>query len=365
MKRFLSKRNSKDKTKTSSSDHNPKPTKPPLDAMKRSSQSAHTPSSMNPMLESSSNGHREVKSAEFTTTPEFAEDDIVEEEEPTPLIEFRPVPGFESIAGEDDDEESSAASLENDASSRNATYFDTQGALLKWYCAPDSWPHTNTKEGKGGWWEHSQGELLVGAPAKKDFWRKTYYEPLLIKDDGPLLCSVVPISAFPCTMETSFTLTPKCQFDQAGIVIRIDSEHWIKTGIEVVDGIPRLSCVVTNGFSDWSAQTWTEPKLRIRVHMLPQHGGSYVVEACPLRDDEQGESTTKKDWSFVRIAHLNKDMNHNLLNDHPTVKSAYKGDKAPPGCVMAGVFAACPEDQKGSNVMFHDFSIVKGSTFQQ
>lgn len=330
MKRFLSKRNSKDKDKTSVSDHNPKPAKPPVDPRTLSSVSDHT---------------------HLNQSVEFAEEVV-----PTPtLIEFRPVTGFESIAA-DDQEEPSDASDDTDV-------FDTQGALLKWYCAPDSWPNSNTREGKGGWWENSQGELLVGAPAKKDFWRKTYYEPLLIRDDGPLLYSVVPIQAFPCMIETSFTLTPKCQFDSAGIVIRIDNEHWIKTGIEVVDGVPRLSCVVTNGFSDWSAQTWTEPKLRIRVHMLPQHGGSYVVEACPLLEDEK--ESTKKDWSFIRIAHLNKRMNHNLLNDHPTVKSAYKGDSAPPGCVMAGVFAACPEDQKGSNVMFHDFSIVKGSTFHE
>jgi regulation of enolase protein 1 (concanavalin A-like superfamily) len=322
MKRFLSKRNSKDKT--SVSDHNPKPAKPPLDPKKLFSSSDHMP---------------------MNQSSEFAEDVL---SPPPTLIDFRPVKGFESIDNDDEEESSDA--------------FDTQSALLKWYCAPDSWSNTNTREGKGGWWENSQGELLIGAPAKKDFWRKTYYEPLLVKDDGPLLYSVVPIQAFPCMIETSFTLSPKCQFDQAGIVIRIDSEHWIKTGIEVVDGIPRLSCVVTNGFSDWSTQTWTEPKLRIRVHMLPQHGGSYVVEACPLREDE--EKSTKNDWSFVRIAHLHKQMNHNLLNDHPTLKSAYKGEAAPPGCVMAGVFAACPEDQKGSNVIFHDFSIVKGSTFQ-
>jgi len=55
------------------------------------------------------------------------------------------------------------------------------------------------------------------------------------------------------------------QFDQAGICIRLDSEHWLKTGIEVVDEKPRLSCVVTNGYSDWSTQSWPESRLRIRV----------------------------------------------------------------------------------------------------
>eukprot|EP01052_Picozoa_sp_SAG31_P026794 SAG31_NODE_2455_length_5664_cov_1.921294_4_plen_46_part_00 len=31
-------------------------------------------------------------------------------------------------------------------------------------------------------------------------------------------------------VETSFKLNPKKQFDQAGICIRLDHEHWIKTG---------------------------------------------------------------------------------------------------------------------------------------
>jgi len=58
------------------------------------------------------------------------------------------------------------------------------------------------------------------------------------------------------TIETAMTLNPKKQFDQGGIAVRIDSEHWIKAGIEFVDGSPRLSCVVTNVFSDWSTQHW-------------------------------------------------------------------------------------------------------------
>ena len=103
---------------------------------------------------------------------------------------------------------------------------------------------------------------------QKVFWRKTYYEPLLVKDDGSVYYSLIRQNDLPVTIETSFTLTPKAQFDQAGIMIRLDPEHWIKTGIEVVDEKPRLSCVVTNSFSDWSTQHWSEPQVKIRVHIL-------------------------------------------------------------------------------------------------
>ena len=85
-----------------------------------------------------------------------------------------------------------------------------------------------------------------------------------------------------------------------------------------------------------------------------QHGGSFVVEAAPLGSDE---------YSFVRIAHLNKDMSHDLLNDDPVVQKAFKGRSAPPDTYMVGVFAASPVDQKGMVATFHSLSIVKGSTF--
>lgn len=228
---------------------------------------------------------------------------------------------------------------------------------LKWYCAPDSWEKTSqddSPEGEGGWWKIEDSKLLLAPPAKKDFWRKTYYQPLMVKDDASFLYATVPKAAMPVTIRTSFSLTPKAQFDQAGIIIRIDKEHWIKTGIEVVDGQPRLSCVVTNGFSDWSTQNWSTPALKIRVHLLPQQGGSFVVEAAPAGTDN---------WAFIRIAHMNADYNHDFLDDDPTVHGAYSGESAPPGTFMVGVFAACPVDQAGMIVTFDELSISPGSEF--
>ena len=44
----------------------------------------------------------------------------------------------------------------------------------------------------------------------------------------------------------------KARFDQAGIMLRIDHENYIKAGIEFVDGKFNLSTVVTHHTSDWS-----------------------------------------------------------------------------------------------------------------
>jgi regulation of enolase protein 1 (concanavalin A-like superfamily) len=132
----------------------------------------------------------------------------------------------------------------------------------------------------------------------------------------------------PVMIETSFTVSPKAQFDPAGILFRLDADHWIKTEIEVVDGTPRLSCIVTNSFSDWSTQNWPEPQVDMRVHILPQHGGSFAIEATPFDSQK---------WSLFRIAHMNKDMRHSYLNDHPTVQNAHRGENAPPDCLLVGV----------------------------
>ena len=228
---------------------------------------------------------------------------------------------------------------------------------LQWYSTSESWagsPFTDNCNEKQEGWKIENKKLLFAPPGKNDFWRKTYYEPLLVKDDASFLYSTVPESSLPVTIETSFSLTPKSQFDQAGIIIRLDKEHWIKTGIEVVDEQPRLSCVVTNGFSDWSTQPWSSPALKIRVHILARHGGSFVIEAAPIGTNE---------WTFIRIAHMNIHFNHDLLNDHPTTQAAEEGLSAPPGTIFLGVFAACPIDQAGMVATFDHLSIRQGSDF--
>lgn len=235
--------------------------------------------------------------------------------------------------------------------------FDGVGRDLKWFCPPEGWDVVDGAGGdeeKRGWWKVEGSKLLLAPPARKDFWRKTYYQPLLVKDDGPFLYRTVATKDLPVTVETSFTITGKSQFDQGGVLVRLDHEHWLKTGIEVVDGNARLSCVVTNGFSDWSTQMFPTFEIKVRVHILPQQGGSFVVEAAPLGSDE---------WAFIRIAHMNRNMKHDLLNDDPSVQAAYQGESPPEDSLMVGIFGACPVDQAGTVVTFHDFSIVKGSTF--
>ena len=164
--------------------------------------------------------------------------------------------------------------------------------------------------------EKDGAAIVIIPTAGLDYWSKTFYEPLLIKHDAQcLLCSPIP-AGVEATLTTSFTLSPRAQFDQAGIMVLVNEDTWVKAGIEYTDGVPRLSCVVTNdGYSDWSTQAWhfdnpcddNEAKvtsIRIRVSKLfpgSNQGPAMVFEAAPMR------STTESSlipWTQIRIASL-------------------------------------------------------------
>ena len=121
-----------------------------------------------------------------------------------------------------------------------------------------------------------------------------------------------------------------------------------------MDHIPRLSVVVTNVYSDWSTQAWsdysTETKNNETVTVvdcqlkLHARGNNFVVEA-----KQKQESS----WSFVRIAHLSTGI---VYPDDPIeMQGSFQGPSPARGKMWAGVFAASPQDQQGSFVDFHDF----------
>lgn len=233
---------------------------------------------------------------------------------------------------------------------------------LQWYCAPDTW--NESEKGHGGAWELlSDSQLRLHPPAKKDFWRKTYYDPILIKDDGSVAYTTLDARQW-YTITTNFTLTAVRQFDQAGIYLRLDADHWIKTGIEVVDHIPRLSVVVTNVYSDWSTQAWSDYSTEIKNDetvtvvdcqlKLHARGNNFVVEA---------KQTQESLWSFVRISHLSRNI---VCVDDPIQvgQGEFQGPSPARGKMWAGVFAASPTDQQGCFVDFHDLRVVTGSSFE-
>ena len=96
-------------------------------------------------------------------------------------------------------------------------------------------------------WTALDGVVKVTTGAKTDFWRATHYG--FIRDNGHFGFQQV---------EGNFAVTVKVSgayrdlYDQAGLMLRLDERHWMKCGIEYVNGVQHVSAVVTNDFSDWS-----------------------------------------------------------------------------------------------------------------
>jgi len=96
-------------------------------------------------------------------------------------------------------------------------------------------------------WEVDEQSLSLFVTPRTDYWRITHYG--FVVDDGPFL-----YTSRSGEFEVAAKLTGnyRKRYDQMGLMIRIDEQHWIKAGIEYVGGRQLLSAVVTIKHSDWS-----------------------------------------------------------------------------------------------------------------
>lgn len=140
---------------------------------------------------------------------------------------------------------------------------------------------------------HSDGTaLLVTAREGSDFWRTTSYG--FVHDDGhALLTDFVQGSA----IEVSFVADFGDQFDQAGVLVRVDENTWLKAGVEFADGVIQVGAVATRGQSDWSqapVPDWAGREVTIRVSRA---GDAVTVRA--RREEEP--------WRMIRLTPLDPD----------------------------------------------------------
>lgn len=129
--------------------------------------------------------------------------------------------------------------------------------------------------------------LEVTAAEGSDAWRRTAYG--FVHDSEHALLAPLPVGE---AMEVSFRAPWDGQFDQAGVFVRIDDEHWVKTGIEYADDHLGLGAVVTSGSSDWSVghvDEWHDSEITVRVSRWED---SVIVRA---RADDGP-------WRLVRVA---------------------------------------------------------------
>jgi uncharacterized protein len=98
-----------------------------------------------------------------------------------------------------------------------------------------------------GEWSAAGDLLTVTADPGTDFWRTTHYG--YVTDNGHVFGADVT-GDFDLSVVVSGRYAD--QYDQAGAMIRVDDRHWLKTGIEFVDGRARFSTVVTLEYSSWA-----------------------------------------------------------------------------------------------------------------
>lgn len=150
---------------------------------------------------------------------------------------------------------------------------------LQWFNAPSRWCI-----------DRDASALVVEPDAQTDFWRKTHYG--FEADNGHLLFA---------TVEGDFVMTAKIgfypvnQYDQAGLMVRLDENCWLKTSVEYELLEPaKLGAVVTNaGYSDWSVQDFDRTRREVWLRVA-RKGGDCMVDF----------SLEGVHWTPLRVAHL-------------------------------------------------------------
>ena len=134
--------------------------------------------------------------------------------------------------------------------------------------------------------------LEIFTDEKTDFWQNTYYgfqtddgHCLLTRRDGDF------------SLTTSVEFRPREQYDQCGLMVRVDRENWIKVSTEYEsEKYSRLGSVVTNlGFSDWATQD-IPSNTREMWYRIGKKGSDFLIE----------NSYDGQNWHQLRITHLHR-----------------------------------------------------------
>ncbi|WUL62420.1 DUF1349 domain-containing protein [Streptomyces sp. NBC_00344] len=132
-------------------------------------------------------------------------------------------------------------------------------------------------------------DLVVTTRDRTDFWRTTGYG--FVHDDGHALLTELSAGS---AVEVTFVAEFGTLYDQAGVMVRVDPETWIKAGVELTDSAPHLGAVVTHGRSDWSmapVPEWAGRQVTVRA----SRAGNAVTIRARCEDSP---------WRMVRLAPL-------------------------------------------------------------
>lgn len=152
---------------------------------------------------------------------------------------------------------------------------------LRWHHEPARWSV-----------ETDHGCLRIEPAGGTDFWQRTHYG--FEADNGHLLFAEV-VGDF--VVSTQVRFAPAHQYDQAGLMVRVSPDCWLKTSVEYEpEGPSRLGAVVTNGgYSDWSTQEFPSGPGQVWLRVR-REGDDYLVDS----------SSDGMRWVQLRVAHLHE-----------------------------------------------------------
>ncbi len=136
--------------------------------------------------------------------------------------------------------------------------------------------------------------LEIWTDEKTDFWQRTHYG--FQRDDGH--CLFIR-QADDFSLRTQVEFQPREKYDQCGLMVRIDSQNWIKISTEYEsEHVSRLGSVVTNlGYSDWATQDISSNG-RTMWYRISKRGSDFLLES----------SYDGQAWFQMRIAHIHKEV---------------------------------------------------------
>lgn len=167
--------------------------------------------------------------------------------------------------------------------------------------------------------ERRGDQLVLRTGLETDYWNNTFYG--FRHDNGHFLATE---ATGDFSVETTFLARFEHLYDQAGVMLWVDGENWLKCGVEFTDGRLFFSAVVTrDDQSDWSVTPMEgEPALPVTLR-LTRHDEALRVQVR----DVDGH------WQLVRLCYLRM-----------------------PATVEVGPMACSPTRQ-GLEVTFVDFRI--------
>lgn len=167
-------------------------------------------------------------------------------------------------------------------------------------------------------WEIKTPDAFVmQVPSQTDYWRISHYG--FTVDDAPFYYALY---GGEFEAKVKITGSYKTTFDQMGLMLRIDHENWIKTGVEFVNGKQNVSTVVTHKTSDWSV---------VELDKAPK---SIWIKAVRRLD-------------AIEVSYSYDDKKYTML------RTCWMQDNCP---IMVGIMGASP-DGEGFEAVFENFEV--------